>query len=215
MTQDGTFPCSSPYACSRPRVDRLIILAGAHARSTRGSLGEAEHTATGGLLFDQTDMADLHLTLSRTLLLQGAHEEADGHARAAEYLLETTALPSARGKLEEAKEEEEEGEEEEEETQEKASDGGRRGGGTSSRLSHDNFGSPATASLRLEIELLSRTPVVLETNRSAQLLREELLELLATLGMTTDKFWGSIPSPLGVGVRAQFLATYQVLRLRT
>ncbi|CAM9860512.1 unnamed protein product, partial [Ectocarpus sp. 12 AP-2014] len=36
-------------------AERLIIHAGAHARSTRGSFGEAEHVADG-LLFGKTDM---------------------------------------------------------------------------------------------------------------------------------------------------------------
>lgn len=63
--------------------------------------------------------------------------------------------------------------------------------------------------LHLEMALLSRTPVVLESGETAIALRRELLAVLERLGNTKD-FPGSIPSPLDVGVRAQFLTTYQV-----
>ena len=67
------------------------------------------------------------------------------------------------------------------------------------------------AALRLEIELLSRTPVVLETGQSAASLRRSLLVALKDITKAGTGLQGSIPSPLDVGLRAQFLATYQVI----
>lgn len=63
--------------------------------------------------------------------------------------------------------------------------------------------------LHLDMALLTRTPVVLESGDSAITLRRELLAVLEQL-RGTKGFLGSIPNPLNVGVRSQFLATYQV-----
>lgn len=79
------------------------------------------------------------------------------------------------------------------------------------RLQLDNAAADVTA-LRLEIELLSHTPVVLETMENAASLRRSLLVELKHLMKTRAGFSGSIPNPLEVGLRAQFLATYQVNR---
>ena len=69
--------------------------------------------------------------------------------------------------------------------------------------------SAVGVALHLEMALLSRTPVVLESGDSTIPLRRELLAVLEQLGKSKG-FLGSIPSPLNVGVRAQFLTTYQV-----
>lgn len=138
--------------------------------------------------------------MSRALLLQGAFEEARGHALAAERLAETTAPTQADGNREEHT---------------VGGDGGTVGGsgGRGDEVggpAHPTSANLATAGLLLEISLLSRTPVVLETETSAPLLRKELMVELKRLRERVTGFEGSIPSPLDVGVRAQFLATYQV-----
>lgn len=69
--------------------------------------------------------------------------------------------------------------------------------------------SAVGVALHLEMALLARTPVVLESGDSAIALRRELLAVLEQLRRTKD-FLGSVPNPLDVGVRSQFLVTYQV-----
>lgn len=70
----------------------------------------------------------------------------------------------------------------------------------------------AVDALRLEMALLSRTPVVAASEQVLVSLRRELMEVLRRMG-NSRSFEGSIPNPLDVGVRAQFLLTYQVLIL--
>ena len=74
---------------------------------------------------------------------------------------------------------------------------------------HSDSPSAVGGALHLELALFSRTPVVLESGDSAIDLRRELLVELERLEKNKD-FMGSVPNPLEVGVRAQFLATYQV-----
>lgn len=145
----------------------------------------------GELLFNHqvAQTVDLHLSLSRALLLQGAFEEADGHVRASSRLAATTAAATTTS-----------AEENSQETDEVTGDVGVANAATD------------TASFRLELELLSRTPVVLTTAESAKLLRGELLHYLGRLRKRGTGFGVSIPNPLEVGVRAQFLAAYQVRR---
>lgn len=69
--------------------------------------------------------------------------------------------------------------------------------------------SAVGVALHLEMTLLSHAPVVLDSGDSAIALQRELLAELERLRTNKD-FWGSILSPLEVGVRAQFLTTYQV-----
>ncbi len=155
-----------------------------------------------GALDSLADVVDLHLTLSRALLLLGAAEEADGHGRTVEQLLSTFDVATA-----------EENSEKEEGFGESVRGGGGGGGGTILGTPHNAAAvAAATAALRLEIELLSRTPVVLETVEDAASVRESLLVEMERLRKGGGKLWGSIASPLKVGVRAQFLATYQVRR---
>lgn len=141
----------------------------------------------GKQLFTEAEIAELHLSLSRALLLLGASREADGHRRAAKQLRNTTATAESNIGGEET---------------------AGSGQGEIFRPLHDS--ATADTALRLEMELLSRTPVVLETVESAASLRRSLLGELQHLMKAGTEFWGSIPSPLEVGLRTQFLATYQV-----
>ena len=147
----------------------------------------------------EAGIVDLHLTLSRALLLLGATEEADGHARAVERLLSASGVAATATDNIEGKEV-------------WVSDGDGEGGGGKSTEISKNTAAAASTALRLEIELLSRTPVVLETVEDAASLRRSLLAEMESLSKGTegDEFNGSIATPLEVGVRAQFLATYQV-----
>lgn len=119
---------------------------------------------------------EIHLTLSRALVLQGAFDEAKAHAHAAEELMPV--------------------------------EGRGRGIGGGSGFNTDSIDISA---LHLEIALLSRTPVVTESWDQVTSLREGLLGELDRLGKE-NSFRYSISRPLEVGVRAQFLATYQVRR---
>lgn len=67
----------------------------------------------------------------------------------------------------------------------------------------------AGGALRLEMTLLSHTPVVAASGEEVVSLRRELMEALRHMA-TSRAFEGSIPNPLEVGVRAQFLLAYQV-----
>lgn len=139
-------------------------------------------------LVTQAEIADIHLTLSRTLLLLGASEEADGHALALERMSTTRNSTATAGH----------------------SSGGEESAGSGDG---EKIGATADATaLRLEVELLARTPVVLEIVESAASLRRSLLVALEDLTKAATGLSESIPSPLDVGLRAQFLATYQVKR---
>ncbi|CAN0061566.1 unnamed protein product [Scytosiphon promiscuus] len=177
-------------------AESRLVLAGVRAITI-----EASHTSRnrGELALITAEIVDHHLALSRALLLQGAFEEARGHARAAQRL-EATAPPKRAS----------------ENREEHELNGG--GGGDGGRNGDQNTtpGQPvsaksATAALLLEILLLSRTPVVLETEKSALLLRKELMVDLERLQTSATMFGGSISTPMDVGVRAQFLSTYQGL----
>lgn len=172
-----------------PILPCRLIIAGAWTATVQGDGADDIDRE----LFTQAEIVDLHLTLSRTLLLLGASREADGHARAAERLSTTRNFAAAAGNHLAGEE-----------------ITGRSDGETFG-VQHDSASADAAA-LRLEIELLSRTPVVLEAAESAASLRRSLLDALRDLSTAETGFSGSIPSPLDVGLRAQFLATYQVQR---
>lgn len=72
----------------------------------------------------------------------------------------------------------------------------------------------AVDALRLEMTLLSHTPVVAASGEEVVSMRRELMEALRRMA-TSRAFEGSIPNPLEVGVRAQFLLAYQVQNLLT
>lgn len=173
--------------------DNRLIRAGArmatmHEGSGRNGGGGDEPNFTHQV----EEMADLHLTLSRALLLQGAFGEADDHARASSRLTTTTTTRTTIATVQEKFQEED---------------------GVAGDVDAANAAvadTAETAALHLEIELLSRTPVVLATAESATLLRGELLRELGSLRNQGTGFGVSIPNPLEVGVRAQFLAAYQV-----
>lgn len=180
------------------RENRLI-----RARARMDSMHEAGGREGGDghhLIHQVAETADLHVTLSRALLLQGAFEEADAHSRALSRLKTTTTTPTTPP------------------TAAIADEGNRQdedgvAGGVDAVDAAAAADSADNTALRLEIELLSRTPVVLATAESATLLRGELLGELGRLGKRGSEFCISIPNPLEVGVRAQFLATYQVTQL--
>lgn len=169
-----------------------LITAGARTATIHGD--GADGRDDGRQIFTQAEISDLHLTLSRSLLLLGASGEADGHARAAERLSATKNVSA---------------------TTEQNTGGGEEmtGSGDGETYRLQQLGDDATAdaaALRLEIALLSHTPVVLETVEKAVSLRRSLLLQLQHLTKAESGFSGSISSPLEVGLRAQFLATYQV-----
>lgn len=176
-----------PHSRSQPR----LIVAGAGTATTHQ--GGADGRDNDTQLFAPGETADLHLTLSRTLLLLGASGEADSHVRAVERLPRTENITAIAGYNSGGEE---------------VADGSD---GRMHRVQHDNAITDAAA-LRLEVELLSRTPVVLEAVKNAASLRRSLLVQLKHLTKAGSGFSGSIPSPLEVGLRAQFLATYQVKR---
>lgn len=121
-----------------------LILAGARVGGADGKLGG------GGERVDSSTVADLHLALSQALLLQGAFEEADRHALAAERLAIVERMK-----------------------------GVANGGSVLPTVN---------AALRLEIALLSRTPLVLESAERAISLRGELLAELERMGKE-QTFW--------------------------
>ena len=173
------------FVCARA-LCRLVI-AGVRTATAQGDGADD----INGDFFTQAEIVDFHLTLSRTLLLLGASQEADGHARAAEQLSTTRNITTTAGY-------------------------GRAGEGTAGSSDGGTFRGQRdgdngdAAALRLEIELLSRTPVVLETVESASSLRRSLFAALKDSSKAETGFSGSIPNPLDVGLRTQFLATYQV-----
>lgn len=181
------------HACAPYRV-RLVLARVRAGAMNRGGGKVGDHDAAFGTF---ADIVDLHLTLSRALLLLGATKEADGHVRTVERLLSTFEEDRKKG--------------EEFGDSVGSGVGAGAGGGKIAGTPHNAAAvAAATAALRLEIELLSRTPVVLETVDDVTSVRESLLIEMERLRKGRDKLWGSIANPLEVGVRAQFLATYQV-----
>lgn len=125
--------------------------------------GSARQLGTSYEPYATADIFDLHIALSRNLLLQGAFKEARGQAAAAER------LPTIF-------------------TGQKGVDDGLTADEVRPSLSDDAYFA-AVVAVRFEIALLSHTPVVLESVEQAILLRNDLIAELERLTCEPD-FWG-------------------------
>lgn len=81
--------------------------------------------------------------------------------------------------------------------------------GSRSEIAYDEL-TKTVATLRLEVSLLTRTPVVLESHAEAVTLRRDLTHDLESILASADEMDGSVANPLDIGIRSQFLLSYQV-----
>lgn len=146
-----------------------------------------------------------HLALARALLLSGASAEARGHLRSSEQVYLRLGRRLMVRQREGSANNDQDAEPEECVLAENNS------------ASQTEVLKTAIASLHLEIAMLSHTPVVLNSQEEAGALRERFTEELLRMSSRRSSaiFLGDdwkFSNPLAIGVRSQFLLTYQARR---